>query len=56
MRLNDEPLDVKEILNALSMNSVIDLKVVECTSVLSFLEICEMRSMHIMGSGCKGPL
>lgn len=54
--LSDGSLDVKEVLDALSVSSVLNPNAAECLSVLPLLKICEMHSTHLMDSGCERPL
>jgi uncharacterized protein (UPF0371 family) len=56
MGLSDGLLDVKEVLDALSVSSVFNPNAAECLNVLSRLKGCEMHSTHLMDSGCERPL
>ncbi len=56
MGLSDGLLDVKEVLDALSVSSVFNPNAAECLNVLSLLKECEMHSTHLMESGCERPL
>ncbi len=56
MGLSDGSLDVKEVLDALSVSSVFNPNAAECLSVLHLLKGCEMHSTHLMESGCERPL
>jgi uncharacterized protein (UPF0371 family) len=56
MGLSDGLLDVKEVLDALSVSSVFNPNASECLDVLSLLKGCEMHSTHLMDSGCERPL
>jgi len=56
MGLSDGLLDVKEVLDALSVSSVFNPNAAECLGVLPRLKGCEMHSTHLMDSGCERPL
>jgi len=56
MGLSDGSLDVKEVLDALSVSSVFNPNAAECLSVLPHLKGCEMHSTHLMDSDCERPL
>ncbi len=56
MKMQDQALDVREVLDAMAVSAVFNPNAAECIKTLPMLERCEMHSTHLMDPGCEKPL
>jgi uncharacterized protein (UPF0371 family) len=56
MKMPDQTLDIKEVLDALAVSAVFNPNAAECIKRITQLQNCEMHSTHLMDPNCEKPL